>query len=112
MIVHGTGPAGYPWGGVRGGWSGEQFALPPDPNGAPPAGLVGWISLEVARALLAAGGHDFDDLKADAAKRDFRAVPTGVVARARVESTVRRVETVNVIGLLTAASLLHPDLAV
>ncbi|MCH7990902.1 MAG: M28 family peptidase [Gemmatimonadetes bacterium] len=107
LIVHETGPAGYPWSVVRGGWSGEQFALPPDPNGAPPAGLVGWISLEVARALLAAGGHDFDDLKADAAKRDFRAVPTGVVARARVESTVRRVETVNVIGLLTGSE--RPD---
>ena len=43
LIVHETGPAGYPWSVVRGGWSGGQFALPPDPNGAPPAGLWGWV---------------------------------------------------------------------
>ena len=36
LIVHETEPAGYPWSVVRGGWSGEQFALPPDPSGPPP----------------------------------------------------------------------------
>ena len=32
LIVHETEPAGYPWSVVRGGRSGEQFSLPPDPN--------------------------------------------------------------------------------
>jgi Zn-dependent M28 family amino/carboxypeptidase len=104
IIVHETEPAGYPWSVVRGGWSGEQFSLPPDPAGPTPAGMVGWVSLPVARAVLAAGGHDFDDLRASAARRGFRAVPTGVTAAARVESTVRRVETRNVVGVLPGRS--------
>jgi len=45
LIVHEIEPAGYPWSVVRGGWSGEQFSLPPDPSGPTPAGMVGWISL-------------------------------------------------------------------
>ena len=74
LIVHETEPAGYPWSVVRGGWSGEQFSLPPDPSGPTPAGMVGWISLDVARATLASAGLDFDELKARAATRVFNAV--------------------------------------
>jgi Zn-dependent M28 family amino/carboxypeptidase len=107
IIVHETGPAGYPWSVVRGGWSGEQFALPPDPAGPAPAGMVGWVSLEVARQVLASGGHDFDDLKRRAASRGFTAVATGVTARARVESSVRHVETRNVLGVLRGST--RPD---
>jgi Zn-dependent M28 family amino/carboxypeptidase len=100
LVVHETEPAGYGWSVVRGGWSGEQFALPPDPTGPLPAGMLGWISLDVARRVLAAGGHDFDDLKAQATRRGFTAVPTGVTATGRVDSSVRHVETRNVLGLL------------
>ena len=107
LIVHETEPAGYPWSVVRGGWSGEQFALPPDPDGAEPAGMVGWVSLAVARRAVAAGGHDFDELKARAGRRGFTAVPTGVTVRGRVDSSVRRVETRNVVGLLPGAE--RPD---
>ena len=107
IIVHETGPAGYPWSVVRGGWSGEQFALPPDPSGPPPAGMLGWVTLDVAREVLAAGGHDFDALHARASSRDFEAVPTGITVAASVESTVRRVETMNVVGLLPGSA--RPD---
>jgi len=107
LIVHQTEPAGYPWSVVRGGWSGEQFALPPDPEGPPPAGMVGWISLDLAREVLALGGLDFDELEERAGHRDFTAEPTGVTVSARVESTVRRVETMNVVGVLEGRS--RPD---
>ena len=107
IIVHETGPAGYPWSVVRGGWSGEQFALPPDQGGPAPAGMVGWVSVDVARRVLASGGHDFDDLKSRAASREFAAIATGVTARASVESSVRRVETRNVLGLLRGST--RPD---
>lgn len=103
LIVHETEPAGYPWSVVRGGWSGEQFSLPPDEGGPPPAGMVGWISLEVARAVLASAALDFDELKARAATRAFSAVETGITVSAGVESAVRTVETKNVVGLIRGA---------
>ena len=107
LIVHETGPAGYPWSVVRGGFSGEQFSLPADPDAPDPAAMIGWISEDVARAALAAGGHDFDELKARAGERGFTAVPTGVVARGNLRARVRRVETENVVGLVPGTT--RPD---
>lgn len=107
LIVHETEPAGYPWSVVRGGWSGEQFSLPPDPSGPSPVPFVGWVSLDAAEAALATGGLDYASLKEQAAERGFQAVPTGISARAAVESTVREVETMNVVGLLPGTT--RPD---
>jgi Zn-dependent M28 family amino/carboxypeptidase len=100
LVVHETGPAGYPWSVVRGGFSGEQFSLPPDPSGPSPAGLLGWVSADLARDLLALEGHEFDALKAAAGARGFTAVETGITVRGSVDSEVRRVETQNVVGLI------------
>ena len=85
----------------------EQFSLPPDPNGPTPAGMVGWISLDVARATLASAGLDFDELKSRAATRAFNAVETGITVSAVVESAVRSVETRNVVGLTRGSE--RPD---
>lgn len=100
LIVHETGPAGYPWSVVRGGRSGEQFSLPPDPNGPPPAGMLGWVTRDAAVRILGLAGLDYDELVERAAHRDFQAVPTRVMATASLEANVRQVETRNVVGLL------------
>ena len=104
LVVHETEPAGYPWSVVRGGFSGEQFSLPPDPAGPAPAGMLGWVSVDLAQGLLALGGHDFGELKARAATRGFTAVETGVTVTGSVDSSVRRVETQNVVGLLRGST--------
>ena len=104
LIVHETGPAGYPWSVVRGGFSGEQFSLPADPEAPEPATMIGWVTLDAARAALAAGGHDFDELKARAGQRGFTAVPTGVTVSARVRARVRRLDTENVVGLVPGST--------
>jgi Zn-dependent M28 family amino/carboxypeptidase len=107
LIVHETTPAGYPWSVVRGGWSGEKFSLPPDPNGAAPAGMMGWLSRDAAVKLLALGRLDFDSLKAAADRRGFVAVPTGIMATAALKASVRDVQTRNVVGLLRGST--RPD---
>jgi len=106
IIVHETGPAGYPWSVVRGGWTGEQFALPAE-DAAAPAGMLGWISEDVTRELLALEGLDFDQMKAAAAQRDFVAIETGVTVAGQVESAVRHVATANVVGILPGSE--RPD---
>jgi len=107
LVVHETAPAGYPWSVVRGGFSGEQFAFPADPAAPPPAGMVGWVSLDLARRLLALGGYDYDELKAAAGMRGFRAVETGITVSGHVDSEVRRVETQNVVGVVPGSE--RPD---
>ena len=107
LIVHETEPAGYPWSVVRGGFSGDQFALPLAPAAPRPAGLIGWVTRDLARAALATGGLDYDELKARAGARGFVAIETGITVRGGVRSAVRRVDTANVVGLLRGSE--RPD---
>jgi Zn-dependent M28 family amino/carboxypeptidase len=107
LVVHETVPAGYPWSVVRGGFSGEQFSLPPAPTGPAPASLLGWVSADLAQAALGLAGHDLEELVSRAGTRGFSPVETGITVRAGVESRVRRLETQNVVGLLPGAS--RPD---
>jgi Zn-dependent M28 family amino/carboxypeptidase len=107
LVVHETEPAGYPWSVVRGGFSGERFALALDAGEPRPAGLIGWVSLETARSALATAGLDYDALKARAAVRGFTAVETGITVRGSVRSETRLVESSNVVGLLPGSE--RPD---
>jgi Zn-dependent M28 family amino/carboxypeptidase len=107
LIVHDTEPAGYPWSVVRGGRSGEQFALPPDPSGPAPAPMLGWVTRDVAEQVLALAGYGLDQLEVAARSRDFVALPTGVTATAQLWNVVRSVETKNVVGLLPGSE--RPD---
>jgi len=107
LIVHETEPAGYPWSVVRAGFSGEQFALPLGADEPRPAALIGWVSLETARAALATAGLDYEQLKSAAAQRGFTAVETGITVRAQLDAATRTVETANVVGLLPGSE--RPD---
>ena len=100
LIIHDTEPAGYPWSVVRGGRSGEQFALPPDPSGPAPAGMLGWVTRDVAQQVLTLAGYRLEQLEAAAQSRDFVALPTGITATGQLQNIVRSVETKNVVGLL------------
>ena len=100
LIVHETGPAGYPWEVVTGSWGRENFDIRA-PGGEPPRVTVeGWLSLERTRALFRAAGHDFEALKRRAAQRGFRAVPLEAQATLAVRNTVREVRSRNVIARL------------
>lgn len=99
LIVHETGPAGYPFGVVQGKVS-EQFDLvTPDKNMSRSA-IEGWITLDQARALFAMAGQDFDALKQQAATREFKPVPFGVTASMTLKNTLRTIDSRNVAGLL------------
>ncbi len=104
IIVHQTGPAGYPWGVVMISNGRELFDLADDAgdaNGAKtPAhsDVEGWITIDNARKILTAAGQDFDALKASAARRDFRPVPLDLKANFAVQSTLRKVDSSNVIA--------------
>ncbi len=75
IIIHETGPAGYPFEVVSGSWGRENFDLRrPDKNMGRVA-VESWISLDTARKLLKLGGQDFDALKKAAIKKDFKPVP-------------------------------------
>ena len=100
IIIHETGPAGYPFEVVSGSWGRENFDLRrPDKNMGRVA-VESWISLDTARKLLKLGGQDFDILKKAAISKDFKPVPLKAKANFVVKSTLREVDSQNVIAKL------------
>jgi Zn-dependent M28 family amino/carboxypeptidase len=98
IIVHETGPAGYPYEVVKGSWGFENMDIdPPSPNRVP---VEAWMHLDKVRELFAASGQDFDELKQQAIRRDFRPVPLGATATISVRNSVRRIQSRNVVARL------------
>ena len=74
ILVHETGPAGYPFEVVKGSWSRENFDIAQPQTGQAPGRVAveGWITLDKAKELFAACGRDLESLKKAAVRRDFR----------------------------------------
>ena len=102
ILVHETGPAGYPFSVVQ-GKTGEQFDLVTPDKNMWRAQLEGWMSLDRAKALFALAGQDFDALKRQAATRAFKPVPFGVRASMRIKNTLRTLDSTNVVAKLEGA---------
>lgn len=98
ILVHETGPAGYPYSVVQGSWGRENFDLATPTPGAPRVVVEGWITRDKARDVCAATGHDLDALKKAAARKDFRPVPLGLKANLAVTSSRREVRSKNVVA--------------
>ncbi|MGE5237050.1 MAG: M28 family metallopeptidase [Acidobacteriota bacterium] len=102
LIVHETGPAGYPWAVVQGSWTGPLEELPPGDAYQP--AIEGWITHDAAEKLFAAAGLKFDELERTAAERGFKPVPLKLTADLTLENTVHDIVSHNVVGLLRGAS--------
>jgi Zn-dependent M28 family amino/carboxypeptidase len=100
IIVHRTDQAGYPFQVLVGSNSTGQRLLPRDPKLPPPLGVRAWITDSAATALLRQAGLDMAALRKQAESRDFRPVPTGIVADLAMASTVERVTSENVVGVV------------
>jgi Zn-dependent M28 family amino/carboxypeptidase len=106
IIVHETGPAGYPYDVVKGSWGQENFDIRTADGNAGRVPVEGWITLDKAQELFAASGQDFAALKRAALRRDFRPVELGARADFEVRNTTREVQSRNVIGKLEGS---HPQ---
>ena len=95
LLIHTTRSASYPWSVPANGFGNERFGL--KGNGNP---MEGWLHEDTARELFAAGGHDLDQLRAQAERRDFRPVDLKVAAKVALRSTIRPVEQFNVVGIV------------
>lgn len=102
LIVHETEAAGYPYGVVR-ALSREHFEIAREDGNRDRIAVEGWLSIETAKALLAACGHDFEQLKHSALRREFRPVPLPAAATFQVDNSLRSFASHNVIGVLDGA---------
>ena len=96
IIVHEEKPASYPYAVVMNSFGRENFAIRGEANDEYPP-VASWIHVDAARRLFAAAGLDFDAMKKEALKRDFRPVPLGT-ASFDVASRWRELDSRNVVA--------------
>ena len=97
LIVHETGPAGYPFEVVQAKTT-EQFDLVTPDKNMGRVNVEGWITLDRAKELMRAAGQDFDALKKQAATREFKPVPLGVDASMTIQNKLRTIDSQNVVA--------------
>ena len=100
LIVHTTGPAGYPWHVVVNSNSTEHRLLLRDPAAPAPIGVRGWITDSAATALLAQAGLNMTQLRRQAESRDFRPVSTGIIIDASMKNSLQHMSANNVVGVV------------
>lgn len=98
VIIHETEPAAYPYSVVQTSWSKENFEIDRANKNKDQVGVRSWITLEVAKKLLADSGQDFDSLKRAALNKEFRPVSLGATASFDLQQTVRSFKSHNVVG--------------
>ena len=108
IIVHETGPAGYPYEVVSGSWGGEGFDLASLDKNTDRVPVEGWIRLDHARELFKAGDLDFDEMKRAAVRADFRPVPLNAKASFTIKNALREIDSTNVVARLEGSD---PDLS-
>jgi Zn-dependent M28 family amino/carboxypeptidase len=99
LIIHETGPAGYPFDVVQQKVT-EQFDLVTPDKNMGRVNIEGWISTDQGRALLKMANEDFDALKKQAATRDFKPVALGVTASMTIKNKLRTIDSRNVVAKL------------
>ena len=100
LIIHETGPAGYPFDVLSGNAALEQFDIATADGNTGRTKVEGWITQPKAEALLKAVGKDFAALKAAARRKDFAPISLGASAKIHISNSTRRVASRNVVATL------------
>lgn len=100
IVVHETGPAGYPWAVVVGSNTRENMDLKTAGGNMDRVPIEGWMTVDLAIKLCAATGEDYQVLKQRALKRDFQPVPLKTKANWKVENKWREIASRNVLAKL------------
>ena len=109
LLVHETGPAGYPFQVVQDGFTGERFDLVTPDRNLGRSAVEAWVSLDAGKKLLQMGGQDFDKLKALAATRDFKPVPLGVTASMTLQNKLNTIDSQNVVAKIEGSDAARKD---
>src|SRR5213082_1720812 len=100
VIIHETGPAAYPYSVVKTSWAKENYEIDAPNKNMGAVEVRSWITLDVAKKLLADCGQDFDALKKSAITKEFRPVALNAKANIDIKQQVHSFKSHNVIGKL------------
>src|SRR5205809_6798744 len=100
VIIHETGPAAYPYSVVKTSWAKENYEIDTPNKNKDAVEVRSWITLDVAKKLLADCGQDFDALKNSAITKEFRPVALNAKANMDIKQQIHSFKSRNVIGKL------------
>lgn len=104
IIVHDTGPAGYPWLVVRNSWDGTQLQLE---SKAPKCTVEAWITTEAAGKLFRNAEVDVDAMLSKMRSPDFQGGSLGMSVSVAIQNEFKRTTSNNVVGIIPGAK--QPD---
>jgi Zn-dependent M28 family amino/carboxypeptidase len=106
LIVHETAPASYGWSVVANSWSGPQYGLVSDDQGASRVSVEGWLSLDAATKVFADAGLEFAEEKAKALQGPYH-TSMDVNASVTVKNDFKKSKSYNFIATLPGSE--KPD---
>src|SRR6266850_4500759 len=101
LLLHTSESAGYPWSVVRtsnGSWRFDIARTSADKT--PFLKVRSWITDDAARRMMQLAGQNLDEMRKQAASRDFKPVKLNLKASLDLNSEVKRVEAPNVVAIL------------
>jgi Zn-dependent M28 family amino/carboxypeptidase len=108
LVIHEDEPASYGWNVPKTSFSSERFTvLGADGQSAPALGMQGWITAQTADAIAKRTGKSLAKWHELALRPDFKPIATKLRVRAKISTSERVVEDVNVLGRLPGAT--QPD---
>jgi Zn-dependent M28 family amino/carboxypeptidase len=107
IIIHETGPAGYPFEVLSSGHERPNFDIQSPDDNMSRVAVQAWMPEPAIRGLLGRMGHDFDQLREAALQRDFRPVELGAQVSFNLQQQLRQLQSRNVIARLEGAK--RPD---
>jgi Zn-dependent M28 family amino/carboxypeptidase len=103
LIVHDAEPASYGWNVVQSSWTGPQYNMDEAGGHMDQSKVIGWLTNEAARRVLAASGQDLAALAEAARRPGFKAVPLRTRASISLSNQIKKSLSKNVIGILPGA---------
>ncbi|HEV7843216.1 MAG TPA: hypothetical protein VGO69_05935, partial [Pyrinomonadaceae bacterium] len=101
ILLHTDESAGYPWSVVRTSNGSWRFDIARgDSDKSPYLKMRSWVTNDTAQKIMRLAGQDLGELRRKAASRDFQPVKLNAKASIDIKSEVKRVESMNVAGIL------------
>ena len=107
LVIHETGPAGYPWEVVGSSPYAESFDLVAADDNRSRTTIEGWVQRATAEAIFEMAGLDFEEAKRQAADRAFDPIPLGVTGTTRIRNELRRIDSQNFVAKIEGSEV--PD---
>src|SRR5437667_11444524 len=100
VIIHETGPAGYPYSVVKTSWAKENYEIDAPNKNMGAVEARSWVTLDAAKKLLVDCDQDFEALRKSAITKEFRPVVLNANAYVEIKQQIRSFKSHNVIGKL------------